>query len=96
MKFESSDSPPLLQVVYVTATLPYAFLIAILAYGCTLPGAIDGVKFFFIPDWEKLKDINVSSIPVGTAGEGCTDDRNSLFRSKSQTMQRNHEICSWH
>ncbi|KAF0289306.1 Sodium- and chloride-dependent glycine transporter 2 [Amphibalanus amphitrite] len=47
------------QVVYVTATVPYAFLIAILAYGCTLPGAIDGVKFFFIPDWEKLKDINV-------------------------------------
>ena len=45
----------------MTATLPYAFLIAILAYGCTLPGAIDGVKFFFIPDWEKLKDINVSS-----------------------------------
>ena len=48
------------QVVYVTATLPYAFLIAILAYGCTLPGAIDGIKFFFIPDWEQLKDINVS------------------------------------
>ncbi|XP_037076901.1 sodium- and chloride-dependent glycine transporter 2-like, partial [Pollicipes pollicipes] len=47
------------KVVYVTATLPYIFLIAILAYGCTLPGAIEGVKFFFIPEWEKLKDINV-------------------------------------
>ena len=56
----------------MTATLPYAFLIAILAYGCTLPGAIEGVKFFFIPDWEKLKDINVSSILAGTAGEDGT------------------------
>ena len=47
------------QVVYVTATAPYVFLIAILAYGCTLEGAIDGIKFFFIPDWHKLKDITV-------------------------------------
>ncbi|XP_037085961.1 sodium- and chloride-dependent neutral and basic amino acid transporter B(0+)-like isoform X2 [Pollicipes pollicipes] len=47
------------KVVYVTATAPYVFLIAILAYGCTLPGAIDGIKFFFIPEWEKLKDITV-------------------------------------
>jgi len=47
------------KVVYVTATAPYFFLIAILAYGCTLPGAIEGIKFFFIPKWDKLQDINV-------------------------------------
>lgn len=47
------------KVVYVTATAPYIFLIAILVYGCTLPGAIEGIKFFFIPEWEKLKDITV-------------------------------------
>jgi len=39
--------------------VPYVFLIAILVYGCTLPGAIEGIKFFFIPKWEKLKDIVV-------------------------------------
>ena len=45
--------------MYVTATAPYVFLIAILAYGCTLEGAIDGIKFFFILEWHKLKDITV-------------------------------------
>ncbi|XP_043210928.1 sodium- and chloride-dependent neutral and basic amino acid transporter B(0+)-like isoform X1 [Amphibalanus amphitrite] len=47
------------KVVYVTATVPYMFLIAILAYGCTLDGAIDGIKFFFIPKWERLADVTV-------------------------------------
>ena len=37
------------KVVYFTATFPYVILIALLCYGCTLPGAYDGIKAFFVP-----------------------------------------------
>ena len=42
------------QVVYFTATFPYVILIALLVRGCLLDGAVDGIKFLFIPKWEKL------------------------------------------
>jgi solute carrier family 6 amino acid transporter-like protein 5/7/9/14 len=46
-------------VVYFTATFPYVVLIGLLIKGCTLEGAIDGVKFFIVPDWSKLKNFQV-------------------------------------
>ena len=46
------------QVVYFTATFPYVLLIAITAYGLTLPGALDGVKELFVPKaWTGPKTI---------------------------------------
>lgn len=45
-----------LQVVYVTATLPYILLLVILIRGLTLPGSLDGVLFYITPDFERLKD----------------------------------------
>ena len=47
------------KVVYVTATLPYFILTAILVKGVNLPGSLDGIKYFIIPDWERLKDVTV-------------------------------------
>ena len=47
------------KVVYVTATVPYILLIIFLICGLQLDGAIDGLKFFITPDFEKLKDLNV-------------------------------------
>ena len=41
----------LLQVVYVTATLPYLLLVALLIKGATLEGAMDGVIFYITPDF---------------------------------------------
>ncbi len=35
--------------MYFTATFPYVLLIILLIYGCTLPGAADGIKAFFVP-----------------------------------------------
>ncbi|KAK4812966.1 hypothetical protein QYF61_002793 [Mycteria americana] len=43
-----------LQVVWVTATLPYVVLLILLIRGATLPGAWRGVIFYLRPDWAKL------------------------------------------
>ena len=47
------------KVVYFTATFPYVILIALLIRGATLPGAVKGIEYLFIPKWERLLDYNV-------------------------------------
>eukprot|EP00088_Acartia_fossae_P002002 TRINITY_DN10790_c0_g1_i1.p1 TRINITY_DN10790_c0_g1~~TRINITY_DN10790_c0_g1_i1.p1 ORF type:complete len:615 (-),score=33.84 TRINITY_DN10790_c0_g1_i1:508-2088(-) len=47
------------KVVYFTATFPYVVLLILLVNGLTLPGAIQGVKFLFVPDWAKLGNLSV-------------------------------------
>lgn len=49
------------QVVWVTATLPYAVLLILLVRGATLPGAWRGVVFYLRPDWGKLLSTAVSA-----------------------------------
>lgn len=50
-----------LQVVWVTATLPYVVLLVLLVRGATLPGAWRGVIFYLRPDWGKLLSTAVSA-----------------------------------
>ena len=41
--------------MYVTATSPYLLMTILLINGATLPGAAQGVKFYLIPDFNKIK-----------------------------------------
>lgn len=47
------------QVVYFTALFPYVILIVLLINNVQLPGALDGIRFFIVPEWEKLQDVQV-------------------------------------
>ena len=49
--------------MYVTATSPYLLMTILLINGATLPGAAQGVKFYLIPDFEKIKEIQVRLRP---------------------------------
>lgn len=49
----------ILQIVYVTAIFPYIVLLIFLVRGVTLPGSSDGIKYFVIPQWEKMLSTKV-------------------------------------
>ena len=53
---------PSLQVVWVTATVPYIVLLILLVRGVTLPGAGEGIKYYVTPVWDRLFDVGVSSV----------------------------------
>uniref|UniRef100_A0A8C6WZZ2 Transporter n=1 Tax=Neogobius melanostomus TaxID=47308 RepID=A0A8C6WZZ2_9GOBI len=47
------------KVVYFTATFPYVMLVVLLVRGLTLPGALNGIKFYLYPDPSRLSDPQV-------------------------------------
>ncbi|XP_068601814.1 sodium- and chloride-dependent GABA transporter 2-like [Brachionichthys hirsutus] len=47
------------KAVYVTATFPYLMLLALLVRGLSLPGALEGVMFYLLPDTSRLADPQV-------------------------------------
>ena len=49
------------QVVYFTSLFPYLLMFILLIRGVTLPGAIEGIKFYVLPDIDKLKNVKVGS-----------------------------------
>ena len=47
------------KVVMVTVPLPMLLLLILLIRGLTLPGAMDGIRFYLTPDFSKLTDIRI-------------------------------------
>ncbi|KAL5012506.1 hypothetical protein ScPMuIL_011057 [Solemya velum] len=47
------------KVMHFAAPFPYLVLLVLLVRGVTLPGAIDGIKFYLVPRWEKLAEFKV-------------------------------------
>ncbi|XP_039611013.1 sodium- and chloride-dependent GABA transporter ine [Polypterus senegalus] len=47
------------KVVYFTALFPYVILLALLINNLLLPGAMKGIQFYIIPDWNKLTELEV-------------------------------------
>ena len=43
------------QIIWFSAMFPYFILTILCGKALTLPGAFDGLKFLFTPDWERLK-----------------------------------------
>ena len=48
------------KVVYVTATLPYVFLIILFIRALTLPGSSSGMVYYVAPVWSRLADPKVN------------------------------------
>jgi NSS family neurotransmitter:Na+ symporter len=47
------------KVVMVTVPLPLLLLVVLLVRGLTLPGAMDGIRYYLTPDFSKLTDLNI-------------------------------------
>lgn len=47
------------KLVWFTALFPYVVLLILGIRGWLLPGADVGIKFYILPDWSRLGDINV-------------------------------------
>jgi len=52
------------QVAYFTATFPYVMLTVLVVRGATLPGAVQGITYFFYPNWQQLARPEVSTVAL--------------------------------
>ena len=50
-----------MQVVYVTATAPYVFIVILLVRAALLPGSWEGVKYYLTPQVNQLARPQVKS-----------------------------------
>jgi len=48
--------------MYFTVPSPYILIIILLIRGVTLPGAIDGIRYYLLPDFSKLLEYQVNVI----------------------------------
>lgn len=59
------DVNSLSKVIVWTATLPFLLLLVLLIRSVTLPGAIEGLKVLFLPDWSQLSNFQLWQAAIG-------------------------------
>ena len=47
------------KIVWFTSLFPYVVLLILGIRGWMLPGAVVGIKYYIVPDWSKLGNVNV-------------------------------------
>ncbi|HAX72392.1 MAG TPA: sodium-dependent transporter, partial [Firmicutes bacterium] len=52
-------------VVKYTVILPIILLVVLIVRAITLPGAFEGLKYYLVPDWSALLDVNVWAAAYG-------------------------------
>lgn len=73
----------------MTATFPYVVLIILLIRGVLLPGALEGIKYYIIPEWKKLSSPKVS---VSTAGIYLSQSFD-FYSACLMTLRRRQMAC---
>ena len=53
------------KVVYFTTLFPYIVLTIMVGYVATLDGFSEGMEFYFVPDWDRLGDVEVWNAAAG-------------------------------
>lgn len=53
------------KIVKYTVILPVVLLVFLIIRAVTLPGALEGLSYYLVPDWSKLLDINVWAAAYG-------------------------------
>lgn len=48
-------------MAYFTAIFPYIVLLILIIQSATLAGAVEGVKYYVIPKWDRVAQFEVSS-----------------------------------
>nr|XP_057923560.1 sodium- and chloride-dependent GABA transporter 2-like isoform X1 [Doryrhamphus excisus] len=87
------------KVVYFTATFPYVMMIALLIRGLTLPGAMDGIRFYLSPDPSRLSDPQVwmdaaSQILFSYAVcTGCLSSLGSYNKYNNNCYRDTYALC---
>lgn len=82
------------QVVYFTATFPYLMLLVLLVRGLTLPGAMEGIKFYLLPDPARLADPQVTADRShsldwrSVAGLFCCDVMTHILTTRAMTWMQ--------
>lgn len=84
-----------IQVVYITATMPYVVLFVLLIRGITLPGSMDGIRAYLHIDFKRLNNLEVRdcivvghnpSTSVGDVFNGLTRDHYLKKKKKGMLL----------